>query len=57
MDRPLRNPNGRPRLVLNLAQIKYFYRGMSIRTVARMLRVSEGTIRNRLKEIRKTEAD
>ena len=50
--KPLINPNGRPKIELNLIRIKKMHEiGKSNRQIAKKLGVSEKTIRNRLKEI------
>lgn len=47
----LKNPNGRPKIELDKAQILLWkLAGKSNSEIARELGVSEGTIRNRLKE-------
>lgn len=50
--KPLINPNGRPKIELDLRIIKKMHEiGKSNRQIAKKMGVSEKTIRNRLKEI------
>jgi DNA invertase Pin-like site-specific DNA recombinase len=51
--KPLINPNGRPRAELDLNLILELKKqGKSNREIARQLKVSEGTIRNRIKTLK-----
>jgi DNA-binding Lrp family transcriptional regulator len=51
--KPLINPNGRPRMELDFDLIlRLKKQGKSNREIARQLKVSEGTIRNRIKTLK-----
>lgn len=51
--KPLINPNGRPRAELDLNLILELKKqGKTNREIARQLKVSEGTIRNRIKTLK-----